>query len=311
MSAAATADKINISVKNTAGKCQSKCSLQFTYTESSLTAHNDGNSVRVSYESSATSPVTYNSQKYNVGEIVLYSPAIHLFNGEQLPGEFVVTHYPVLGGNTLKIALPLATGTPAPEGAQHVQQIIDEVAMYAPRSGESVSLSDITGFSLQQVIPSGRGRGFFMYTESQTQTDWIVFGSVDSLSIPSSSLESLANIISPFEGIATTATGNPSVFYNSSGVQSGVSVGDGLYISCQPTGSSTEDVAVSYDKPGSTYDWSSVTNNSTVRTGLFILASMLIFLCIYYGMSQVFRRLSVGGGGNASSNTIVSSMGAV
>ena len=82
------------------------------------------------------------------------------------------------------------------------------------------------------------------------------------------------------------------LFYNSKGPISGVQLGDGIYISCQPTGSSEEETAVEYDKNSSSFDFSNVLESPIFKLIIIILIGCLLFIIIFYGISTFYKYLS-------------------
>ena len=94
---------INISTSNVAGNCDYKCSYNFKYSESSSTARNADSMIVVTYDTTNSSSIIFNDQKYNVDSIYIVSPSIHYFNGQTMPAEILITHNPVSSGNTLEV----------------------------------------------------------------------------------------------------------------------------------------------------------------------------------------------------------------
>lgn len=274
---------INISAKNIAGKCDLKCSYNFKYSESNSTAKNNGIMINLTYDSTSIPPVIYNNEKYNVGNISIVSPSIHIFNGSTKPGEIIITHNPVKGGNTLEVCIPFTTSSESSKSSQIITNIIKKIATNAPSEGDSTNLN-ISNFNLENIIPR---KPFFAY--SQEKTDYIVYGDLDSIPLSSTTISTLQKIIKPFP--VKTQGGN--LFYNSKGPTSGVQIGDGIYISCKPTGSSKELTSVEYDKNISTaIDFSNIFENSTFRTILIILIGCIIFIIIFYGISIFYKYIS-------------------
>ena len=81
---------INIARDNVEGKCDLKCSYNFKYSESNTTAKNEGIEISLTYDNTNTSPVTYNTQKYNVSKITIMCPSIHTFDGALAAAEICV-----------------------------------------------------------------------------------------------------------------------------------------------------------------------------------------------------------------------------
>jgi carbonic anhydrase len=275
-------ENINISMKNITGKCDLKCSYNFKYSESNSTAKNNGVNINLSYDSNNTPPVVYNSQKYNVAKIGIFSPSIHHFNGNTMPGELIITHNPVIGGNILEVCIPLTSSSESSSASNTLTEIISKVSTNAPSQGESTNLN-ISNFNLQNLVPK---RPFFSYTNNSV--DWIVFGALEAIALNSTTITTLQQIIKPFP----IPTPGNELFYNSKGPSSGVQIGDGLYISCQPTGSSEEKIAVAYDKQSTSVDFSNIFQSPIFRTLILIIVGCILFVAVFYAIGAFFNYIS-------------------
>ena len=273
---------INISAKNITGKCDLKCSYSFKYSESSSTAKNNGIMLSLTYDSRSVPPVVYNSGKYNVSTIMITSPSLHVFNNNLMPGEIIIEHIPVNGGNNLNVCVPFISSSESSAASNIITEIIQKVSTNAPSDGDSTNLN-ISNFNLQNIVPR---KPFFAYTVSNT--DYIVFGHLDAIPLSSSTLSTLQKIIKPYPISMPSAP----LFYNSKGPISGLPIGDGIYISCQPTGSSKEETAVTYDKNSSSVDFSNVLDSPIFKLIIFILIGCMLFIIIFYGLSVFYNYLS-------------------
>jgi carbonic anhydrase len=274
---------INISATNVSGKCDLKCSYHFKYKESNSTAKNNGVMINLTYDSESVPSVIFNEQKYTVGNITIVSPSIHLFNNSLLPGEIIIEHNPVKGGNNLKVCIPFIKSSENSTASQIITNIIQTVASNAPSEGETTNLN--MSFNLQQIIPR---KPFFMYEESN-KVDWIVFGEIHGIPLTSSTINTLQQIIKPFP----IPTPGDSLFYNSKGPVSGTNIGDGIYISCNPTGSSNDEVPVEYDKQSTTsIDLSSIIENPAFKIIILIILGCLLFVIVFYGISSFYNYLA-------------------
>lgn len=274
---------INISSSNVKGKCDLKCSYAFKYSESNSTAKNNGVLINLTYDSTSIPPVIFNNEKYIVENVTITSPSIHIFNNNSMPGEIIITHNPQRGGNILKVCIPLVSSSESSTASQIITDIINKVATNAPSKGDSTNLN--MSFNLQKIVPR---KPFFNYSEKNT--DWIVFGQLDAIPLSSTTIKTLQKIIKPFP--ISTPGGN--LFYNSKGPISGVQLGDGIYISCQPTGSSEEEIAVEYDKnPSSTtFDFSNIFESPIFKLIIIIIIGCTLFILIFYGISRFYNYLS-------------------
>ncbi len=274
---------MNISQKNVAGKCDLKCSYAFKYTESSSTAKNNGVLIKLSYDSRSVPPVSYNNEKYNVSSIMITSPSLHLFNDKVMPGEIIIEHVPIKGGNNLNVCVPFISSSESSTASNIITEIIQKVSTNAPSEGDSTNLN-IPNFNIQHIVPR---KPFFAY--STDSNDYIVFGALDAIPLSSNTVSTLQQIIKPFPLEMPSAN----LFYNSKGPVSGLQIGNGLYISCQPTGSSDDETAVTYDKNSTSVDWSNVFNSPVFKYILAIIIGCLLFIVVFYGLSAFYSYLSL------------------
>jgi carbonic anhydrase len=273
---------LNISTKNISGKCNLKCSYSFKYSESNLTAKNDGIMITLTYDTENNSPVVYNGDKYNVGSIMITSPSIHIFDGQPLPGEMIITHNPIKGGKLLEVCIPFKTSGDITTASQIITNIIEKVSVNAPSEGDSTNLN-MSNFNLDNIIPKNP---YYSYT--QNQSDWIVFGALEAISLSSTTINTLQKIIKPYPiNIPST-----NLFYNPNGPTSGLQIGDGIYISCKPTGSSEETTAVEYDKTSSSTDFSNIFESDAFKLTIVVIIGCILFILIFFGINTFYNYLS-------------------
>ena len=277
-----TTQNLNISSKNVTGKCDLKCSYAFKYAQSSSTAKNNGIMLNLTYDSRSVPPVVYNSAKYNVSTIMITSPSLHVFNDKSMPGEITIEHVPVNGGNNLNVCIPIASSSESSTASNILTEIIQKVSTNAPSDGDSTNLN-IDNFNLQNIVPR---KPFFAY--SANSTDVIVFGELDAIPLSSTTINTLQQIIKPYPAQMP----NASLFYNSKGPISGIQIGDGLYISCKPTGSSNDETAVTYEKNSSSVDFANIADSPTFKLIIGIVVGCILFVIIFYGLSVFYNYLS-------------------
>jgi carbonic anhydrase len=270
---------INISVQNIKNKCDLKCSYNFKYHESNITAKNNDVFISLSYDNSSVAPVLYNNEKYTVSSIMITCPSIHVFNGIKEAAEIIIVHVPVKGGNHLSVAIPIKASTESSSASILLNEIIQNVATNAPKSGESTNIN-LTGFTLDKIVPN---KPFYSYTNNNM--DWIVFGNLEAIPLNNKILEILKKIIKPF----SIPTQGSELFFNSSGPNTTSSLGEGIYISCQPTGSSVEETTVSYDKNEVSYD---LGNNPTFVLIFQIFISCLIFIILFFILNFLYTLIT-------------------
>lgn len=294
-----TTKPMNISRENVQGKCDLKCAYNFKYSESNITAKNDNVMISLTYDKSSVPPVMYNNEKYNVSKIMIVKPSLHYFNNSAAAGEFIIEHVPVKGGPLLSVAIPITSSSESSVASTSVTSIIQQVATNAPSSQSSTNVK-IANFNLQNIVPS---KPFFSYTNSNNTSggEWIVFGIVDAIPLSSAILKTLGQIIKPFP---IPMSGN-NLFFNSSGPNTvGGSLGDGIYISCKPTGSSEEEVPVEYAKDTPSYDLENILENPSTRLLFQIIIGCIIFVMLFAVISYAYAFISKTGNKSTSSKLI-------
>ena len=281
-----TKTAINISPKNVYGKCDLKCLYNFKYKESNLTVKNNGINISMTCDNSNVPPVLYNEVKYNVSKIILFSPSLHLFNENKLDAELIVEHIPETGGQHLYVCVPIIKSGDSTTASTLLTQVILGVAANAPAENETTSLN-LSGFTLSKIIPKSP---FFSYsgTYSSSTADFIVFGKNYAVPLNEKILSSLASIIKPFP---LPMIGD-NLFFNAKGPNSSGSVGDGIYISCQPTGSSEEEIDITNTKSSTSFDMGNLMDNSTFKLVIKILVSCIFFIIVFAGLAFAFSKLT-------------------
>ena len=169
-------------------------------------------------------------------------------------------------------------------------QVISGTAANAPAANETTNLN-LSGFSLSKIIPKSP---FFSYsgTYSSSAADFIVFGKNYAIPLNEKVLTALGSIIKPFP---LPMLGD-NLFLNAKGPNSSGSIGDGIYISCQPTGSSEEETEITTTKNSTDSDVSlsigNLMNNSTFKLIMKIVIGIILFIVIFAGLAFVYSKLT-------------------
>jgi len=263
---------MNISPQNINGTCNLKCAYSFNYNTSNSTATNYGRWIQLTYEASSTPQITYNTAKYNVGSIQIFSPSAHLYNNAQADAEIIISHTPINGGKSLTVCIPINTSGSTTDGSQIITDIFKAVSSNAPSQGTSTT-QGINEFTLNDIVPM---KPYYSYT--MEGEDFIVYGIQYAISVDNKALETFKNCIKPNP---RTYPSGPSLFSNPDGPTSS-NVGDGsIYIDCQPTNSSEEEIEMNVNiKSPVSYDVGSymlvILNNPI----FLIFCSSIIFVII-------------------------------
>tara|TARA_B110000285_G_scaffold220164_1_gene271623 strand:- start:234 stop:1139 length:906 start_codon:yes stop_codon:yes gene_type:complete len=276
---------INISIKNVKGKCDLKCAYNFKYKDSGTTAKNNEVMIQLSYDNGSVPPVLYNNEKYEVNNVMIVSPSIHMFNDTYADAEIIIEHLPTTGGPKFCVAIPIKSSTETSDATNLLNEIIQSVSTNAPSQGESTTLN-ISGFNLQSFVPN---KPFFSYTDLEN-TEWVAFSILEYIPLSSSTIDTLKQIIKPFP----IPTRGGDLFLNSSGPNTVENIGDGIYISCKPTGSSESETGVEYSTNTTSYDFGNILESPVTKSIFQLLIGCLIFLVIILGLNYVYDMIGSG-----------------
>lgn len=268
---------MNIQPFSVKGNCFLKCNYKFTYAEATAVATNDENKIVVTYVDANSIPsVSYNSAKYDVVDIKIVSPSIHTFDGKKADGEVLINHRPTEGGKNLYVCIPIqqiSGVSPSPFSAT-LSSIINTISNVAPSS--SSAPTGIDSFSLQQAIPM---KPFYSYEIADYNV--IVFSQFDFIGLSIADTTLLQTLITPCTDIQLGDDTTP-FFINEKGPSNTLFDENEIYIQCRPTGSSTEETAVTYNKPYSTTD---IWKNPWILYILFIIAGCIATFIIFYSFN--------------------------
>jgi hypothetical protein len=279
--------EMDISPKNVLGKCDLKCAYNFKYTETKLTAKNYGTSIQLTSDITSTPPVLYNADKYNAVNFYIYCPSTHTYNGTKVAAEIHIVHTPIVAAPQLNVFIPIMLSSESSTASNLLTDIINSVATNAPKEGDSTTLN-INNFTLQSIVPV---KPFFTYTSLNNNFNNIVFGKLFAIPLNSNTLKTLSEIIKP-SSLPAVGKG---LFFNSSGPNR-VTMGDGIYISCKPTGSSDEETSVEYTTDETTYDYSNILDSPVTKTIFQVIIGCVIFIIIFYVIAYLFNLATTGEG---------------
>jgi len=288
---------INISSQNVYGNCDLKCSYNYKYQQSNSVATNNGVFLSFSYEKGTTSPVIYNTHKYYVSKINIYSPSLHNFNGNSANAEVVIEHAPESGGDLLYVCIPIIASSNSSDSSNILTEIIQSTANNAPNMNETTNIN-LSNFNLNTIVPK---KTFFAYTGTQGLIGQvIVFGNNNAIPLNQTILTKLSKIIKPYP--ISIAGGN--IFLNTKGPNNTQFNNDGIYISCQPTGSSKEEIQVTNNKNPINYDLNSILKNPTILLVLQIIIGCIVFVLVFFTLNYSYNYFIL----NTSSSTKLPSL---
>ena len=281
-----TKTAINISPKNVYGKCDLKCIYNFKYKETNLTVKNNGINISMTCDNTNVPPVMYNEAKYTVSQIMIFSPSLHLFNENKVDAELIIEHIPETGGQNLFVCIPIIKSGDSTTASSLLTQVISGVATNAPAANETTTLN-LSDFTLSKIVPKSP---FFSYsgTYNNSTADFIVFGKNYAIPLSEKVLTALGSIIKPFP---LPMIGD-NLFFNAKGPNSSGSVGDGIYISCQPTGSSEEEIDITNTKNSTSFDMENIMDNSAFKLVIKIVVGCILFIIVFAGLAFAYGKLT-------------------
>lgn len=281
--------------------CDLKCKYSFKYPLSNLNLTNKGGYLYITPENFNDSPVTYNSNKYNVRGIRLYRKSLHTYGGKNADAELLIIHNNVNGSDILIVSIPIMVGAGNPKSSAIFDTIISEVAKTANSVGKQTSLNNVN-FTLDQLIPMKpyfSYNGTLPYSPFNGTNSYLVFNIDNAISMSSSAFKSFSNIISE-----STSQINPvknGLYYNEKGptYYSPSGKSEEIFIECLPTGSSGE-VLIEKDKTKETiFNNEMMKNifNNKIFQGIFI--SFLIILALFL-LKMIFYSMLMNKGANSA-----------
>jgi len=218
------------------------------YKDSACTATYFPDHIKLSYDATTSAAVTFNNEGYNVREINIYAPSIHMYNGSSADAEMLIIHDGA--GKKLIVSIPLVQSNSTTKSAKILDDIITNFSSTVDKTKTNDSqLINVQNYNMENFIPNSPYY-FYMggapFSPCDGQYSFVVFDKTKSpVTIGSNTLTTLTGLIQP-SGI--TAVSRSDYYYNSSGpnVKPGSGNQDEIYIECNPTG---EDGEILYQTP--------------------------------------------------------------
>jgi len=271
-------EQLNITRSSVSGNCDLKCAFNFNYQTTSLVATNNGMQISLQVDEQNTPPVTYNTEQYKVISFSICSPSSLIYDGNQAPAEIAIEHIPVNGGEQLIVFIPMYASGNSNSATDLITEIISNVSSSAPSSGEQTTIN-LNNFSLQNIVPS---KPFYTFSIGNV-INVIAYGINTGIPLNQSTLTTLSGIIGATPAASLIGL---ELFFNAAGPNSsGSDIGDGIYISCNPTGSSETTTPVVNTKN----DISNIINNPMVKQ---VFVGCLLFIIIFFLISMLFDFIS-------------------
>ena len=282
------ANVIDISKDNVKGTCDYKCSYNFNYSNTNLTAKNKGMQITLTGDNDNGTPVVYNNEKYSVFQINIFASSLHTYDGVKQDAELIIHHVPELGGPHLFVCIPMGKSSESSTAGDLLTQVIENIASSAPDKGESTTLN-VSNFTLQSIVPN---KPYVMYTGvfGKTEAILIVFPRKCFIPLSQTTITALTSIINPF---SLEMTGGE-MTANNKGPNSKLKQ-QGIYIDCNPTGSydgSTSATSDTSSSASSSASSSSSLSPAEIKGILKYLLVLSVIAAVFFILSYMFSTLT-------------------
>jgi hypothetical protein len=231
MSCANSKSPANITKSKILNDCYLKCNYNYNYGISSCTATNKNTYLNLSYEHIPNSnQAVFNNNQMIIEDVKIFKPSLHTFDGIKADAELIIAHRG--SPNPLLVCIPIISGNTYNDGSDILEYIINECSTKIPNVNES-TVVNINNYNLDKIVPK---KPFYSYLGNVpydtlcSQSDYVVFETINGIQLSAQSLNKIGNMISS-SGIASVSS--TTLFYNSKGPNSNSSNED-IYIDCKP-----------------------------------------------------------------------------
>ena len=238
-SATAPINIVDVSAKD----CEGKCDYSYFYQNTSGYIKNYNNEYLLLNIQDNTI-TTFNNKSYQIEEIRIYSPSLHIYGGTKADGEFLIIHKNINGPDKLIVSIPLIKGGNITQSSNDIKNMINiaaqsDVNQTSELSGMTINLNDYIPKTIyyfyKGTLPYSCGTGILV--------NYVVFSKNirnGQINIPEDILDKLNNII---KAQNVEIKPKPNEFGKSKGPPSmsgKSSIGGDIYIDCQPVGEDGE-----------------------------------------------------------------------
>jgi hypothetical protein len=292
--------QLNISKKNIEGKCDLKCAYNFNYTNGPVQIENRGFAITLKHEDRNTLPVVYNKKNFRPLSTEILYPSRLLYNDKLADAEISIFHISEDSTQYLYIIIPIKISNDSSSATTEITNVIKSTSTSAPSKGQKLTISN---FNLQNIVPKKPFYSFINKVDGNSLNS-IAFDMLDAISITNSTFETLKQIIKQANFKVNIDPANFSgLYYNSSGPNTTTSLGDGIYISCNPTGNSTETKEVTYEKNEINYDMYNIFEDPTFILVVQTIIACIVFIIIFYVWNYGYKFIDGDFGDSTSAST--------
>lgn len=317
---------ITSNIANKSNKCSGLCALNFNFQDSTCVVNKLGSySLNMKYDPNSDETKYYKTFKdlpYEVTNIMLVNNSVHLYNGMRTAAELLIFFSGIKANSSKRMIISIPIEQKASSGAEtnlngtiitSIIMAIDssKTGIRAATSSDNAAVKFPSGgtYNLNNLIPTQQP--FYTYignnlyeAEGGNLVNFIVFPRDSSIYVPTSAIERLNLITTPFEPPVSGVPQNTAT-YNSAGANAGELDND-VYIECAPAGSDGVQLYQAKDDPdkdkrNANIDSPAFTNiieNKWFIIGLQIILFGFVAVIIVFVGYRIFRTVSTSEGGS-------------
>lgn len=282
---------VNISQSAIAGNCDNKCS----YLVGNYLSMDPVSCVHTKYSINISCPsevsyAIFNQQKFTLAGIDLHISSYFTYNDAKAPAELMIVHIGSNPNQRLFVVIPIQYSTSAPSSKSKtiMENWIQTTASYAPALNATTS-QGLESFNVLDLIPKS---SFYFLDSANSNIPIVIFNINDAIIISQDTYTSLESLITPN---VMTFGKDPSLklFYNSKGVKMSTTTSmssNDIYIDCQPTDSSQEEVGIEKQNYSSN-DFKVSLHDLQNSTFIIAISSIVVFIIVLYGLNSGMKYL--------------------
>jgi hypothetical protein len=267
--------RMNLSEQLISGKCDNKCSYTFDYKKEPVIATNYETYLMFTRNASLD-VIKYNEDEYFADSFQIYRSSGFKYNNFESEGILVITHSNrTISSNKLLVNIPLYSGGSHTKSNSGITSLLTSIA----KSGnEPVEVRDIV---LNDFIPQ---KEYYVFTNVEKN---IVFSRENGIYMDDENLKLLEALIP--NPLKLYSTNGPQVFLSTRIATRGSgSTSDEIYIDCQPTGSSEDEIEVANSKK-STFDLTDMVINSKASLFFIIFIAIIsIVVAVRFAIVHIY-----------------------
>ena len=306
---------INISKSNEVFNCNGKCNLRYNYKASNISAYNKKNYIEINLANKTETVINYSTNtrsskcqaqggEFLIDHARIYHPSMHTFNGKRTDAELVILHKNTSGADDLLLCIPITTtsGT-QPSASRDLTSIIQYLQKVGNSEGEGGIIPSLN-LNFNNFIPK---KSFYTYSGSLPFipcTECVIFIVYDvneaSINLSPETLSIFKEFINSKYFLIKPFTRDLGLAYNSEGATlNNGSLGNDIWIDCQPTGSEGQVLIDETPNNLSTSNIPFIDRFKELITGGYLgyVLGFILVIIVFYIISKILKKLEFFSGG--------------